>query len=120
VGGALTGDTIAAGDCFKVVRAQPYGQSKVKYEATGATDFWVPFPASQAISLTSASTPAGSTITRVDDYTLRVDITASSPGPYGFYIDKITNPYSGIQATDVEVKLYKGCGAIAVACEAPK
>ena len=47
VEGFIQNSNFKAGDCFKLIKDQPYGGSKTIYEGTGANDFYVPFPASQ-------------------------------------------------------------------------
>jgi len=46
---------------------------------------------------------------------VQVDITAVSDD-FTFAITKIKNPYSQINAVNLDVKHYAGCGAIATKC----
>jgi len=62
----MDNDAIRAGDCFKIVKLDPYLLSKQVY--TGS-NFYVPFPADIDYSLNSGARPVGE-ITRVDDFTL--------------------------------------------------
>ena len=110
----MNGGSLEPGDCIKLVKEQPYTQALSSYATSGASDpFYVPFPAATTYALTAPS-PAGS-VARVDDYTLKIDITAASTS-FTYAVNSIKNPFSQLQKTSIQAKHYVGCGAVATVC----
>ena len=109
--GAISSGTFATGDCLKLVYNQPYGASLTAY---GAAGFYVPFPASTAYSLTTASPSA--TLVREDDYTLKLTLDSGGVTAVNFAVNSFTNPYSQLTKTEMTMKHYPGCGTSATDC----
>ena len=89
------GGEFASGDCLELEFISGYDASKTAYtSANPGKTFYVPFPATGTYSLTSSSLPT-STVKRVSDTILQVDITqATATTSLNMKINSLKNPYS--------------------------